>query len=80
MKTRYDRREFIGLTGVAVAGFASAPSLAFGSGPDPDRIVVNAKVYTMDPQAPRAEAFAVTGSRFAAVGTTATTTRTGRCC
>ena len=33
-------------------------------------IVINAKVYTMDPRAPRAEAFAVSGGRFVAVGST----------
>ena len=32
--------------------------------------MVNATVYTMDPRAPRAEAFAVTGGRFTAVGST----------
>jgi len=31
-------------------------------------VVTNARVFTMDPAAPRAEAFAVTGGRFAAVG------------
>lgn len=71
MTTRYRRREFVGLTGVAVAGLVSAPSFAWASGEDPDLVVVNAKVYTMDPKRPRAEAFAVTGSRIAAVGTTA---------
>jgi len=38
---------------------------------DPDLIVFNAKVYTMDPAAPRAEAFATSGGRFIAVGSTA---------
>jgi predicted amidohydrolase YtcJ len=65
----------------AFAGFAGAPSLALSaraaaaaeqSAPagssDPDLIVLNAKVYTMDAQAPRAEAFAVTNGRFIAVG------------
>jgi len=31
-------------------------------------VVINARVYTMDQAVPRAEAFAVTGGRFAAVG------------
>ncbi len=39
-------------------------------GRDPDAIVVNAVVYTMDSRAPRAEAFAVTNGRFTAVGST----------
>ena len=37
---------------------------------DPDLIVINAKVYTMDSRAPRAEAFAVAAGRFTAVGST----------
>ena len=35
---------------------------------DPDLIVVNARVYTVDPSLPRAEAFAVNAGRFVAVG------------
>jgi len=38
---------------------------------DPDLVVFNAKVYTVDSSAPRAEAFAVRGGRFVAVGSTA---------
>jgi len=40
-------------------------------GVDPDLVVLNARVYTMDGAAPRAEAFAVSGGRFVAVGSTA---------
>jgi predicted amidohydrolase YtcJ len=36
----------------------------------PDLVVLNAKVYTVDPRAPRAEAFAVKGGWFVAVGST----------
>ena len=39
--------------------------------PEPDLIVVGAKVYTMDAAIPRAEAFAVKDGRFVAVGRTA---------
>jgi formylmethanofuran dehydrogenase subunit A len=49
----------------------AAAQVATTGGRDPDLIVVNAKVYTMDAQAARAEAFAVTDGRFTAVGTTA---------
>lgn len=35
-----------------------------------DVIVINGDVYTVDPSAPRAEAFAVEGGRFIAIGTT----------
>ena len=38
---------------------------------DPDLVIVNAKVYTMDARTPRAEAFAVKGDRVVAVGSTA---------
>jgi len=37
----------------------------------PDLVVFNAKVYTMDPAVPRAEAFATYAGRFIAVGSTA---------
>src|SRR5262245_51712107 len=80
--SRHDRRAFIHATGAALAGLAGAPSLsssvkaaeaqaAMAGGRDPELIVVNAKVYTMDTRAPRAEAFAVANERFTAVGTTA---------
>jgi predicted amidohydrolase YtcJ len=73
------RREFINVTGGVLAALAGAPSLALSApaaqagtagGRDPDAIVVNAVVYTMDSRAPRAEAFAVTNGRFTAVGST----------
>ena len=79
----HSRREFAKVAGAALAGLAAAPSIAANprsaqtappiatvGGRDPDAIVVNAKVYTMDTRAPRAEAFAVTNGRFTAVGST----------
>ena len=53
------------LTGATVAGVVGAPFVgaspkvqaiqaAVSGGTDPDMIVVNAKVYTVDPRAPRA--------------------------
>lgn len=36
----------------------------------PDLVVVNARIYTMDPKFPTAAAFAVRGGRFVALGTT----------
>ena len=47
-------------------------------GPDPDLVVLNARVYTMDAAAPRAEAFAVSGGRFIAVGSSADDAGAGR--
>jgi predicted amidohydrolase YtcJ len=77
---RRSRRSFLA-TSASLAAIAGAPELAAhveaaqqasptGGGRDPDLIVINAKVYTMDPQMPRAEAFAVTAGRFTAVGST----------
>jgi predicted amidohydrolase YtcJ len=78
---RHSRRSFLSATSASLAAIAGAPELAAhldraqqapaaAGGRDPDLIVVNAKVYTMDAQAPRAEAFAVTAGRFTAVGST----------
>jgi predicted amidohydrolase YtcJ len=74
---RHNRREFLGLTGVGVAGLASNCLLGVSAGTrslDPrsaDLVVFNAKVYTVDPGTPQAEAFAVKGGRFIFVGTQA---------
>jgi predicted amidohydrolase YtcJ len=75
-----NRRQFINAAGASIAALAGAPELVAGAQPappsaptagaSPDLLVVNAKVYTMDPRAPRAEAFAVGGGRFVAVGST----------
>jgi predicted amidohydrolase YtcJ len=83
MKYSHNRREFMNVTGAALAGLVGAPSLgvraraaqaaaqvAAAGGQDLDVNVVNAKVYTMDSRAPRAEAFAVRNGRFTAVGST----------
>ena len=78
--TTYTRGEFLGFGAVLAGAFRlgarpraeQAPSTQPQSiaGAEPDLIVVNAKVYTSDPLVPRAEAFAVKGGRFAAVGST----------
>ncbi|MEP6495406.1 MAG: amidohydrolase [bacterium] len=79
MNDRHSRREFMGLTAASLAGAATRPWLGAANAAfspsasqssDPDLIVVNAKVYTMDPAAPRAEAFATIGGRFVAIGST----------
>jgi predicted amidohydrolase YtcJ len=71
----HSRREFMGM---AAAGLLARPRLSDARSilatlmpVDPDLVVFNAKVYTMDPAAPRAQAFAISGGRFAAIGTTA---------
>ena len=85
MSDRHTRREFMGITTAGIAGVVARPligdarSSAAHNSPrvsgsqsaDADVIVLNAKVYTMDPASPRAEAFATSGGRFVAVGRTA---------
>ena len=77
--SRHNRRAFINVAGAALVGMAGprpldagaqAPQVPTSGGQDPDLIVINATVYTMDTRAPRAEAFAVTNGRFTAVGAT----------
>jgi len=79
---RHNRREFLGLTGLGAAGIASGRLLfrrsAFSEtetvDADPrhaDLVIHNAKVYTIDSGMPKAEAFAVKGSRFVYVGNSA---------
>ena len=68
-----NRRGFLGAVGagLALSSFLE-PKTAQAAGPaGPDLIVTNAKVYTVDPKRPRAEAFAVRAGRFAAVGSNA---------
>ena len=77
--SRPTRRDFISLTGAGIAGAAGAtwlgvPALAKAQGvtlrpQDADLVVHNAKVYTVDSRIPRAQAFAVKGGRFIAIGT-----------
>ena len=68
---RNSRREFMGLAGAAITGVigVSWPDRAAAAEkPDADLVVFNAKVYTVDSGMPKAEAFAVKGGRFSAVG------------
>jgi predicted amidohydrolase YtcJ len=67
----------MGLAGSGVAGILGGTTLGsattLGAAPDTqdaDLVVFNAKVYTVDSRAPRAEAFAVKGGRFSAIGST----------
>ena len=72
------RRDFIAATGIGAAALAGAPVLSgspqapstTAKSQDPDWVIFNAKVYTVDSRTPRAEAFAVKDSRFFAVGST----------
>ena len=79
MTDRHSRREFMGLSAAGLAGALTPPWLADARGvsargtqsPEPDLVVTNAKVYTMDAASPRAEAFAVKNGKIVAVGTSA---------
>src|SRR5450755_2944836 len=74
MKTHIlNRRSFLGLTAAGVAVLARGNLARAASAMrtrDPDLIVVNGKVYTVDSRQPTAEAFAVKDGRFVAVGRT----------
>ena len=68
-----NRRGFLGAAGAGLAlsgraGTGAARAAGVGA---PDLIVTGAKVYTVDPTRPRAQAFAVRGGRFLAVGSNA---------
>src|SRR5215831_6093682 len=67
-----NRREFAGLIAAGLVGVAGSRSLGalFAEGLDPDLVVFNAKIYTMDSRFPGAAAFAVKDGRFAVVGNT----------
>jgi predicted amidohydrolase YtcJ len=78
-RERASRRGFLGMAGTAIAGAIGWPWFSAQAAPtqgsdfspqDVDLVVLNAKVYTVDPRVPEAEAFAVRGSRFVAVGNT----------
>jgi predicted amidohydrolase YtcJ len=66
------RRKFIAMTGAGIAGAAvprwAAAAGLFADALYADLVVLNAKVYTVDPKLPQAEAFAVRGGKFIAVG------------
>jgi len=54
--------------GGAFAGTALTPGIAFADPQEPDLIVHNARVHTVDDDLPKAQAFAVRAGRFVAVG------------
>ncbi len=73
-----NRRSVLKGAGAMVAGFASGTALpgavevrAASERKAPDLILRNGRVYTSDDSMPRAEAFAITDGRFAAVGSSA---------
>ncbi len=56
-----------GIAGAAIPRWAAAVG-SFANARDAELVVFNAKVYTVDPRVPNAEAFAVRGGKFIAVG------------
>jgi predicted amidohydrolase YtcJ len=73
---RPNRRDFLNLMGLGVAGMAGRSWFSAGAqqtvnNRDADLVVFNARVYTVDADMPKAEAFAIQGGRFSAVGSTA---------
>ena len=72
----YTRKQFLSL-GAVLAGGAGAARVPIAAAQEPagealraDLAVIDARVYTVDDAQPRAEAFAVRGDRFIAVGST----------
>jgi predicted amidohydrolase YtcJ len=67
-----NRREFLELMGLGIAAVAGrSRAFAFAPSDDPDLVVFNARVRTVDPLIPTVEAFAVRSGRFVAVGSNA---------
>jgi predicted amidohydrolase YtcJ len=68
----YSRREFVASCGAAILGAgASMRAAAAVEARDADLVVLNAKVYTIDPEVPQAAAFAIKNGRFTAMGSSA---------
>ncbi len=72
MPKRLTRRDVLALTGASLA----SPSLFAQQQENrpadaPDLVVLNARVITVNPRQPRAEAFAIKNGRFSAVGSSA---------
>jgi len=62
-----DRRQFLSGAGAFAASLA-VPNLAFADPQEPDLIVHNARIHTVDDALPKAQALAIRAGRFVAVG------------
>ena len=79
MPDRQSRRDFMGMAAIGAAGAVAPPWIRdaarartrAAAAIDPDLVVTNAKVYTMDEALPNAQGFAVRAGRFVAVGSSA---------
>src|SRR5436305_4850507 len=65
LNQRLAMKPFVAVTILSIAMSTQAASL------NPDIVIVNAVIHTMDEKAPRAEALAISDNRIAAVGSTA---------
>jgi predicted amidohydrolase YtcJ len=68
MSIQSNRRKFLEMTGFGALVASARPALAAPI--EPDMIVINAKVYTVDDAMPQAQAFAIKDGRFVAIGST----------
>lgn len=66
--SRRDLLTMAGVGAVAALGMRRSWAVEAARTLDPDAVVINAKVYTVEPDAGRAQAFAVKDGRFVAVG------------
>src|ERR1700679_145570 len=66
----YNRRRFIKMTGAGIAAAATTSTWrrASAGSQDPDLVVINANIHTVDDRLPKANSFAVKNGRFIAVG------------
>src|SRR5262249_1674689 len=72
MPKRLTRREVLAFTAASLAPYSLFAQQQENRPTDAaDLVVMNAKVITVDPRQPRAEAFAIKNGRFLAVGSTA---------
>ena len=70
----WNRRQLVKMAGAGIAVVAGGGWLRVARAAealDPDLVVFNAKVYTMDTRIPQVEAFAIRDGKFVAVGSTA---------
>jgi predicted amidohydrolase YtcJ len=72
-RANLSRRHFLASTAVAGSLYAAARSIepAQAQSTTPDTLIVNARVITLDPARPTADAVAISGEHIAAVGTRA---------
>jgi predicted amidohydrolase YtcJ len=73
LNSKLNRRQVLSFAGAGLAlGIARAarPAAVLNEWATPDLVIINARIYTMDGALPKAQALAVKGARFAALGST----------